>query len=469
MKYKILVSTWGNPEGWKEAKYRLGDETDTAKSSMRLLKKVLKPDDNLLVVLDSLAINSCTTTGMSSYGDLVEATKQYVKDFAVEDLGMGGRDFSCIVTPAVGRYCRRDTGWCIQFYGSALDYYNYLTVKLVDVFLKNEALSADEIKIHLDLTHGVNFMPVMTYRALRDIVGILAFFKDVELVVYNADPYIGDGDVALNVNEVERRKGEPFLEKMLIDNNDRFLTAGKEYKEFGRRLAEEVKGRVDVVGKSVQKEVSAFLSAARLGFPICIYSFMPSVESLKKDLENILDLFRMFIDVEVHNSDRKIDVRRKAYLRNSVAVLAKAMLIAALFEKIGVTRKKEVTLSEMEELLKNFSKNLLFKHFVSYDLTELRKRFDEKKSLFEEEEWVPSERFKRDLKKEGEQKPDRKEEPNIDTRTFIAHSGLPYGLFEVSLKNGDYVIRYKESKIKSEVLGNLLNIQKMDGRSDLSS
>lgn len=91
------------------------------------------------------------------------------------------------------------------FHGDALDYYYYILAKVSVNLLK---CSSDELEIHLDLTHDLNFMPFLTYRTIKEILELFSIFKDVKLKVYNADPWSNTAN-PLSINIIKDVKPTP--------------------------------------------------------------------------------------------------------------------------------------------------------------------------------------------------------------------------------------------------------------------
>ncbi|HIE33364.1 MAG TPA: TIGR01897 family CRISPR-associated protein, partial [Thermodesulfobacteriaceae bacterium] len=163
---KLLIAPWGNPFNWKEIRYRFETTTCTSKTSLCVLVKALKPERILILVADSL-VRSEKVKETPGYEAIKEAVKEDIGEFLEktcfsEDLSK----VEICVLPGTGYF---QNG---SFEGRILDYYYRLLYELAKIASESE-LS----EIHLDLTHGLNFMPVLTYRAVKEILQVVSFFK----------------------------------------------------------------------------------------------------------------------------------------------------------------------------------------------------------------------------------------------------------------------------------------------------
>ncbi len=69
-----------------------------------------------------------------------------------------------------------------------------------------------------DATHGINWITILTYRALREILEILSYFYSVNLKVLNSDPFVREGADLLNINIIEETK---ILPKISVYKDDK--------------------------------------------------------------------------------------------------------------------------------------------------------------------------------------------------------------------------------------------------------
>lgn len=89
------------------------------------------------------------------------------------------------------------------FIGDALDYYYYTIAKISQILLD---CNCDELEIHLDLTHGLNFSTILTYRLVKEILEIFSIFKNIKFKAYNADPSLPAATDKLSINIIEEVK-----------------------------------------------------------------------------------------------------------------------------------------------------------------------------------------------------------------------------------------------------------------------
>jgi CRISPR-associated protein Csx1 len=136
----------------------------------------------LLIVLDTVVKEL-----VSNYGELRESIGKYYNEFLKSLIdGSQLERIGIVVAPGAGVF-RMDGGNYAEFQGSLTDFTSYVAFEITRHLLE---ATGNELNVHLDLTHGVNFMPSLTYAALREILTGLAISKKTRLPVYNAEPYV---------------------------------------------------------------------------------------------------------------------------------------------------------------------------------------------------------------------------------------------------------------------------------------
>jgi CRISPR-associated protein Csx1 len=89
-----------------------------------------------------------------------------------------------------------------NFIGNMEDFYGYVLYKFVDILSAEFDKDLEDLELYLDLTHGINFMPVLTYRAIREISEIIT--ANATLHVYNSDPYRREASLRIHLVESSR-------------------------------------------------------------------------------------------------------------------------------------------------------------------------------------------------------------------------------------------------------------------------
>ena len=179
---KLLIAPWGNPEAWDKVTYIYNDYRKESYTSLHILQHVLKPDYTIIIALDTLAKDG------NNYEEILNDAENIIWSYARIFCIINPK---IIIAPGVGEFIDRCLNKRKSFKGSMKDYYAYIIYKLTEIF--SEILmkkDINRIEVHLDLTHGINYMPTLTYRAIRELLGIISIVKDVTLKVYNSDPYV---------------------------------------------------------------------------------------------------------------------------------------------------------------------------------------------------------------------------------------------------------------------------------------
>lgn len=342
-KMNILIAPWGDPENWNEVTYKFDDFECRSKSSLTPLVNVIKPDLTVIIALDTLA-----KTG-NSYEELINETKNKIEEnlkFVLNSPNLKPSE-EIIVAPSVGEF--QNT----VFKGRMSDFYAYLLFKL------SQLIPCNDVTFHIDLTHGINYTPSLTYRAIREIAGIMAVTKEIQIIVYNSEPYTADsGELKIHVVEDSEVKPEPCLEIM---GSDKLLDANnlspEQRKVIFRDELKESREKLDYM------ENNAFLSSVVNGLPLTLCTFLPNIGDLENCLKNSVDVFRRYIHV---SEEEKVTVERLLTFNNDFTTCTKAYLTARI---IGVSRKAEVTLEELDDIReKIFSKVKKLNSIISVDL-----------------------------------------------------------------------------------------------------
>ena len=204
---KLLVSTWGLPSRWSNSVYDLNGVTCNSCTTLKLLHG--NYDRVLVIVLDSI-LDSGEKSNMESecskcfykhrqdftygsYADLLEKVRVTISG-TLECLGIQNADV--IVLPAAGS---PSGNWVFQ--GNMKD---YLSIGLIDLYEHVKKLGNIR-EIAIDLTHGINFMPSLSFR-MAQIISQFAFLNNesqdnqngVHFSAYNSDPFTSIYNLKIN-------------------------------------------------------------------------------------------------------------------------------------------------------------------------------------------------------------------------------------------------------------------------------
>lgn len=411
MMTKILVAPLGDPSKYEEVEYRLNGQSKKGALSPAIIESDKTPDKALFIVGDTLAASYGIKEG--DYKSIVQKIKERVSSFL--DKQLDNHKYEIIVAPAVitsGNY---------SFTGSMLDYYYYILYHLASNLLDSNYESID---MHVDVTHGVNYMSILCYRAVIDILEWLALFYDVNITVYNSDPvFKGMNKYIVNINKIEERtiRGRPLPE--LLSNNARPIKS-----EDSKKIDASFK-----LLKMKKNEINAFIGSIYNGLPLALYTFYNEHSDIKNIIDIALDIFEENINVQMNNGVR---IDRKVSFENDFKICIYAYITSRLLKKqYCVSRINENDGIDIENL------NKITREFFKYD-RRLSIRID--KDLFDikyvvennkgvTSEWVDYTRLSG--KSRGEP----------DERNFLAHSGLEHNLIEV-INNGKIRLRYNKER-----------------------
>lgn len=205
---KILVAIWGNFSAWKDANYRYKNKIYTSSTTLPLLLDTIKPNYTYIILADTLMDKY---DNIFTYQEGLARIKNEAGAFIKEKIRsyptkLKEDNINILILPAVGTFSRS------RFVGNPNNFYALVYFELARNILRNLGsklafISENNkpcLELYLDITHGLNFMTMMTYRAVKDILQIIAYFCNVRLIVLNSDPLVGSGNIDLNINEIEK-------------------------------------------------------------------------------------------------------------------------------------------------------------------------------------------------------------------------------------------------------------------------
>ena len=417
----ILFATWGLYDRWERVKYvpsfEPGCKPVEARSVLPLLLECVspKPEKTYVFVADTVL-----TSIVGSYDAIVEDVRSYYLRF-VDELGIDRSLIEVVVAPGVGEF-RVGDGWVKVFRGNLSDYCSYAFYKICEVLSRYED---SDLRISLDLTHGINYMPALTYRALKEALEIAALDRKVELAVYNSEPH-SKGVKELRVHLVEARRIPPrIIPEGLSTERCRLLdrcegVGAGEAERLGRRLDE------TKLDRAVVDELNAFLGSLVNGLPLALLTFYPNRDLVEERLNRALEIWRG--EMEVRRDGSRLLIFRKASLNENFVRLVRIWLAAKI---LNLSRRGEASLRELHEIRERiYSRWKNLDSMISRDLKEVEE--DARRNF-----GILIDRWKklRDLGKGGE----------WAERNFLAHSGLERNVTEVSLKSNEIVNGLKKA------------------------
>lgn len=410
---KVLIAPWGNPGGWEEVAYEFEGRKVKSKTSLKILQDVIRPDKTFIIGLDTLAEKG------SNYRDVKENAKEkidkYANKFEIEN-------YNVLVAPGIGAF---QNG---IFIGMALDYYYHILAKISFELLK---FFDKKIEIYLDLTYGLNYSTILTYKAVKEILEVFSIFGEIKFKAYNADPSLPTATAKLSVNDIEDRKTTPKPFDGKIEKGRPLKPIDLNTHER-RKLFEKDLGCVRELNAS---EISAFLGAMYNGLPLALFRFYPDKNKLERIISKVLETYDKYVRVEY---GEKLNVKREVRFGKDFKAYLFSYLTASLLEKIGLisSQKNEVELFEIKNLTSNLFKfDRRFEFKISDDIHRL-KRDIEKKDDFD---WtIYSEVLCEQTR-------------DLNPRHFLAHSGFERNSIELKKDARAVYTRYREEEIETIV------------------
>ena len=387
---KVLILTWGSPWSaysvnkdliqyrWSEVNYVIdegGNLKCKSRTTLPVVYKHYSPDKIIIIATDTTIFNpDLFTSENRNYRDLIQYVEKIYGEFIQDIIESSAnkcdinidefkKKIEIVIAPGTGTYNnryytteKREESLNINFCGSITNYYNFIYGRLSEL-LYNEVISllkdskqpkkTKTLRIILDLTHGVNYMPALTYRAIKDLGGAASILlRPVFLEILNSEPY------TQGVNELRIH----LVEKTLNPRPERFsFMNGKEPLEIeGRCLSkhceetirELLSNRLSKIKELIDlKDVYAYASSIENGLPLLLLYTFPraSLSNVVSSLENI---FYDFTTVE-----KDFEVKHHVRYTPNASGIFKALFIAdALRNAYNISRREEISLKELKEI-----------------------------------------------------------------------------------------------------------------------
>jgi CRISPR type III-B/RAMP module RAMP protein Cmr6 len=163
---KVLIAPWGNPLGWEEVEYGYNGEKQKSKGPLPLIKRVENLDKIIIVSVNTLVNNFIYSLEELYYSDVKTLCENLILNLCQNEFKF--EPDKVIVSYGFGEFSK------MKFSGNAMDFYYDVFKKLAFCFAK----LGGKIEVIFDATHGINYITILTYRVLREILEILPSDKN---------------------------------------------------------------------------------------------------------------------------------------------------------------------------------------------------------------------------------------------------------------------------------------------------
>lgn len=310
--YKVVISCWGNYKYWDDVlyKYRVDDGKYIRVQGTTSLKAICKaedPNDIIIFLLDTLYVNHLGEAIDKRYESIVELIVDDALNHVIKNVfdskPIDRESIKIYVLPGKGRF-KSNSGSILVVEGRMSDaryimYYHLIMyfLDLIDRYGENLNL-----KVIVDLTHGINYVTAYLMDNLLKLMGILkSLYKNMKLIFLNSDPYRRDNkDVidSLEINSLyDIGKSYPFTEYIPEDriDNKRIFNVNKNIDVIDKKynleeLGKEVKKKTELYNPYIL-QVNIFMDGIRWGLPLATYHFIPDVNFLKGYIDLIKNEF----------------------------------------------------------------------------------------------------------------------------------------------------------------------------------
>jgi len=226
----VLLAPWGNPFTWGEAVYRLSGKDkvveEKGRTSLACLAKALEADIIVVLVPETLLcpgekpreehakryedLGKCVRNllrlaesgcregreAWEAYRRVLERLRDVMSELCREWLGDVSEGIKVAIVPAIGEYTGPKGAKILWRLGpSKIDpvstYAAYSMMAAVAAISALDVEASERLRMVLDTTHGINYMPLAAYRALMTASRFISATLNVtvEFEQYNSTPY----------------------------------------------------------------------------------------------------------------------------------------------------------------------------------------------------------------------------------------------------------------------------------------
>lgn len=428
---RLLFEVWGNYQNWKEVIYSYKEEKLTSKTTLPLLLKKENIDKYFIIVSDTLIENlSDNSVNELTYKNMIKEMVKSLNNFIKESKVDSQADI--IVSPGIGTFEKT------QFIGSPQNFYANLYHILVRKVLQilNSVNKDGEIEIILDITHGINYMTLMAYRAIKDICEILAYFYSVKLRVLNSDPKIGSENVELFINEIEKINVCPrfnfyfYNKSRLIKPSPIKSISDEEKREINEKLNRNEWQKRDEIFLKASNFAGSFLN----GLIIFLIRYFQDPDEINKLLERAYEL--NIENICLTKSYSKLVITQKTELLNTFISLNQIFFLSTLIVKnYNFYNQEEITFSTLKKLKGLFKTNRTIFQRVEKELGKIENNIDKISNTFIDYGSFASDDYDPNIKS------------GFDERNFFAHCGFGYNIIQLKKEGDEILIKVKEDFI----------------------
>jgi len=444
MSKRICIATWGNPRDWRFAEYYLEDQPQKrvrAFSTLNILHEIEQPAKTIIIALDTLADPDKLGECESDYGCIEANVREKIGKY------LCGIEAEVLVLPGVLSR-QEESGRQIIFRSDPQK--EFLPLLIYELYSRLLDVNGG-LEVALDISHGINFMPTLAYRAVTEVAAALAVARaeQVKLRVYQADPYpllpseIGKGlarasdDPCKPASETEppslryNRIAEATFKLwdlsryVAYDSERRLLTAPKDY-DFGNI-------------EELLEEASLLLGAYRLGalLQLGLLAKTTHIEDLERVMRSAVEFWRRKRRVIRGLNDLKLESDKKFLngfylLLHGHAVLRGAKKLLTESESTSLN-EASVTFKEIKELRKLLEGSKVVTILVNREISKLENK---QKSGHILNDWTLYADILEKPEEKSDEEPQReRRDMGIFKRDFIAHAGFYDEVVELRMRN----------------------------------
>ncbi|MBO8161631.1 MAG: TIGR01897 family CRISPR-associated protein [Thermosipho sp. (in: Bacteria)] len=358
-------------------------------------------------------------------------------------------NFDMFVIPGVGTF--NDGKY--EYRGAITDSYFMTLYYLYKIFSSEDVLNSEKLEVVFDITFGINFQSNILYRALIDVLQLLAYFKHVKLIVTNSEPIYLKNEKQinyLNVHVIENSEISPNI-NFNVESKNKFFefideVTKNEKQEFGKkvlgifekRVRNLVKGKIE----SIFENSFLMLKSIYYGLPLLLILMVKKVNYAEL-MEEIFNTYKTGI-ATVKFEDNKYRIVRKLKILEGVKNIIFADLFRQYFERIfGEVKLDNITFEKLKEITesiwkveKNSSNNTQVSIFLNKEIKKLEFYISKlEKGIFD----FDLKNFNALVLKDFST---NKFDPTYDEkRNFLAHAGMSNKTFKIhKTDNNVYII-----------------------------
>jgi CRISPR-associated protein Csx1 len=430
----IIIASWGNPYNWKKVRYQKDGSDEFTFAATLALAEILKVDyNNVIIFLPSSLYNEDNDTK-----DLENNIKNRVYKLICErHKDVKPRLF---IVPSIGKFKTCELRFIFE--GNAQSYHNSVYYNTLNIL--NTINTEDKnVDVHLDITHGINYMPVMCSEAVRLAANTYAAAKDkiVKVITYNSDPLYplpnkDDKNTILTINEISQNTYggyKSLLQLLMLFVTDYKINKNIYCNNILKLLNNIIGNDNKIINSEDLEKIYKIAKSVSAGLLLTLPYTYNDIINYQEISNNVLKKISTISNNNICRNNNEVTIKHEKSSER-IALLHSILFSLRSIDLISYNENKliEISIKSLENSLKRYYKGVLDSvyYIVSEELDKINKLSNNIDNTYK----LYAEINNKDYGKTKEGK--------TSSRILYAHAGLEENVTYLKRSGNDILISY---------------------------